>query len=630
MSTPEAPRRPAPVPARSSDVVVEKLEPRVDCGQFPAKAVVGSAVGVTADVFTHGHDLVRACLRWRRSGTRTWKWTTMSALGNDRFSGSFVAETVGVYDVEVVGNLDRIATWRRDAARRLDGGRFDSNDPLLGAQLLEEAADELGELASGAARGAIARLVSDLESSLDAQSLAGAIAGLAELDDLLAARPPRAETGSAGRVPIFVQRERAGFSAWYECFPRSASPSLERPGTLLDLANRLDYVTDLGFDVLYLPPVHPIGTTARKGRNNSPVAEPGDVGSPWAIGSALGGHEAIAPELGTIADFETLAARAAERGVELALDLVFTCSPDHPWVSEHPGWFRHRADGTIACAENPPKLYQDTYPFDFDNEDREGLWQALLAVTLLWVERGVRIFRVDNPHTKPFAFFEWMIAEVRRDHPEVIFLAEAFTRPKVMHRLAKLGFDQSYTYFAWRDAKWELTEYFEELAHGSGASYFRPNVWPNTPDILAKSLQHGGRAAFVARFVLAAGLSASYGIYGPPFELLVDAPATAGSEEYLDSEKYEVRHWDLDDPSSIRDVITRVNRARRAHPAMQDNASLRFHQVDNDQLICWSKHAPSGDAVLCVVNLDPYNTQSGYVHLDLGAIGLGWEEPFVV
>jgi starch synthase (maltosyl-transferring) len=617
------------VPPAVPEVVIESLSPVVGDG-FAAKAVVGDDVRVEADVFTHGHELVRAGLRWRRAGTRTWQWAPMDALGNDRFAATFTPEEIGTYDVEVIGNVDHLASWRRDVSRRLGGGRFDPNDPGLGARLLEEAASELGGAAAGPAGELFARTVVHLAQSADAQSLAGAVAALADLDALLARRPPRAETGSSSRTSVFAQRPRAAFSAWYECFPRSTSPTPDRPGTLLDLAARLDYVADLGFDVLYLPPIHPIGTTARKGRNNSPAAAPGDVGSPWAIGSELGGHEAIAPELGTLEDFEKLVTEASHRGIEIALDLVFTTSPDHPWVREHPQWFRHRGDGTIACAENPPKLYQDTYPLDFDSEDRAGLWQALYEVTRLWVERGVRIFRVDNPHTKPFAFWQWMIGEIRREHPDVIFLSEAFTRPKVMHRLAKLGFDESYTYFAWRDSKWELTQYFEELAHGPGAGWFRPNVWPNTPDILAKSLQTGGRAAFVARFVLAACLSSNYGIYGPAFELLVDTPAAPGSEEYLNSEKYEVKHWDLEDPRSIRDVIARVNAARRAHPALQRNDSLRFHHVDNDNLICWSKRSADGDAVLCVVNLDTYWTQSGFVDLDLGALGVGWGEPFVV
>ncbi len=626
LSSPDTQAR--PLPARVSDVVVESVTPLVE-GGFAAKTVAGQALQVEADVFTHGHDVVRAGLRFKRAGTRTWAWARMDALGNDRFAGTFVAPEVGGYDVEVVGNVDHLATWRRDATRRIDGGRFDANDPLTGAQLVEEAADELGVLASGPAREAFARVVAELERAGDTLSLAAAIAGLADLDPLLVERPPRPESGATARTTVFAQRPRAACSAWYELFPRSTSPTPGRPGTLLDVAARLDYVAELGFDVLYLPPIHPIGTTARKGRNNSALAVPGDVGSPWAIGSELGGHEAIAPELGTLEDFEKLVREASNRGIEIALDLVFTTSPDHPWVTQHPQWFRHRPDGTIACAENPPKLYQDTYPFDFETEDREGLWRALYGVTRTWIDRGVRIFRVDNPHTKPFAFWEWLIAEVRKDDPEVIFLAEAFTRPKVMHRLAKVGFDQSYTYFAWRFSKHELTEYFEELAHGPGAAYFRPNVWPNTPDILAKSLQSGGRPSFVARLVLAACLSANYGIYGPPFELLVETPATAGSEEYRDSEKYEVKHWDLDDPRSIRDVIARVNRARRGHPALQRNDTLAFHRVDNEALICWSKRSGK-DAVLCVVNLDPVWTQSGWVDLDLGALGIGWSEPFVV
>lgn len=430
---------------------------------------------------------------------------------------------------------------------------------------------------------------------------------------------------------VFAQRPKAAFSSWYELFPRSASPDPTRAGTLDDVAGRLDYISEMGFDVLYLPPIHPIGTTARKGPRNSTVANPGDVGSPWAIGSPEGGHDTVAACLGGLEAFDRLLDAARDHAIELAMDLAFQCSPDHPWVSEHPEWFRHRPDGTIACAENPPKRYEDIFPFDFSSPNWEELWNALLEVTLVWIRRGVRIFRVDNPHTKPFAFWEWMISQVRSNHPEVIFLSEAFTRPHVMHRLAKLGFDQSYTYFTWRNSKAELTGYFEELAHGPGANYLRPNVWPNTPDILAASLREGGRPAFIARLVLAAGLSANYGIYGPLYELGEHEPLAEGSEEYLRSEKYEVRFHDLDDPSSLAGTIARVNATRRAHPALQRDRHLHFHHVDNEQLICWSKTDPElTDVVIGLVNLDWRWPQSGFVTLDLKELGIADTEEFFV
>ena len=608
-------------------VVVEAIEPCVDGGRFAAKGVTGEDTYVGADVFTHGHDLVRAWLRYRRAGARRWASSAMTPAGNDRFVGSFRVEEAGTYEVEVAGDLDPLSSWSRDARRRLDAGRPSPFDARIGSDLLEQAAAELDR---GRARAAAATV----------RAIAGRIGDTLELDvldalddaaELLLRRPVPASPQATGRTRVAVARPRAACSSWYEMFPRSASPDRSRPGTLRDVVGRLEYVAGMGFDVLYLPPVHPIGTTARKGRDNAPEAAPGDVGSPWAIGSADGGHTAIAPELGTLDDFDELLAATARHGIELAMDLAFQCSPDHPWVREHPSWFRHLPDGSIACAENPPKRYDDIYPIDFATKDRSALWDALLGVVMFWAARGVRIFRVDNPHTKPFAFWEWMIAEARLAYPELLFLSEAFTRPKVMHRLAKLGFDQSYTYFTWRDTKWELIDYFTELAEGPGRAYFRPCVWPNTPDILARSLQSGGRASFVTRLVLAAGLSANYGVYGPMFELLADEPVHAGSEEYLRSEKYEVWHHDLDDPCSIAGVVAAVNLARRTHPALRRDRHLRFHHVENDQLVCWSKRDDSGrDAVLAVVNLDPRSPQSGLVNLDLGALGLSGDRPFTL
>jgi starch synthase (maltosyl-transferring) len=430
---------------------------------------------------------------------------------------------------------------------------------------------------------------------------------------------------------VSVDRERARFGAWYELFPRSMASEPGRHGTFADVEARLPYVARMGFDVLYLPPIHPIGRAHRKGKNNSVTAEAGDVGSPWAIGGPEGGHTAIHPALGTADDFRRLVAAAKAHGLELALDLAFQCSPDHPWVKEHPEWFRRRPDGSIQYAENPPKKYQDIYPLDFDGPRWRELWAALLDVVLHWTAEGVRIFRVDNPHTKPFRFWEWLIGEARRRHPELVFLSEAFTRPRVTYQLAKAGFTQSYTYFTWRNTKWELEGYLGELTRSEVREFFRPSFWPNTPDILPEPLQHGDRAVFQARLVLAATLAASYGIYGPAYEQLEGRPLGPGREEYLDSEKYEVRHWDLERPGTLVDFIARLNRIRRENPALQSNEGLAFHPVDSPQLVAYSKATPDlDDLVLVVVNLDPHHVHAGWVELPLDPLGLGRSEPYQV
>jgi starch synthase (maltosyl-transferring) len=430
---------------------------------------------------------------------------------------------------------------------------------------------------------------------------------------------------------VVVDRERARFGTWYEMFPRSCAADPGRYGTFRDCEARLPYIADMGFDVLYLPPIHPVGHTNRKGKNNSPAARPQEPGSPWAIGSEVGGHKAVDPELGTLQDFRRLIDKAKEHSIEIALDIAFQCSPDHPYVTEHPTWFHRRPDATIQYAENPPKKYEDTYSLDFETEDWQELWEEMKSIVLFWIEQGVRIFRVDNPHTKPFAFWEWLIDEVKRDHPEVILLSEAFTRPKIMYRLAKLGFTQSYTYFAWRNTSWELTQYFTELTQTEVRQHFRPHLWPNTPDILTEYLQSGGRPAFMARLVLAATLGANYGIYGPAFELCESRPREPGSEEYLDSEKYEIKRWDLDRPDSLKEFIARVNRIRRENPALQSDWHLSFHRVDNEQLICYSKRTEDGaNVILVAVNLDPHYTQSGWVELDLEELGLDSTQPYQV
>jgi starch synthase (maltosyl-transferring) len=610
--------------SRPRRVVIERVQPDVDGGRFAAKRVTGDPVEVQADVFTDGHDEVRTRVRHRRDGETQWHEVEMEPLGNDRWSGTFCVGAPGHYQFTVCGWVDEARTWRRDLGKRLDAGQEVTLDLEAGAQLAEAASKRTRGADSEALRGWADRL-RGLEGLEDARELDGLV-------ELLDRHPDRSRaTEYDHTVPLVVDRERAGYSAWYEMFPRSASPDAQRPGTLADVTARLEYVAELGFDVLYLPPIHPIGTTNRKGRNNVATGGPDDVGSPWAIGGEGGGHTAIDPSLGTFDDFHALLDRAQELGIEVALDLAFQCSPDHPWVKEHPQWFRHRPDGTIAYAENPPKRYEDIYPIDFENDDWPALWEALLDVVQFWIDQGVEIFRVDNPHTKPFAFWEWLIATVKEQHPDVIFLAEAFTRPKVMHRLAKLGFTQSYTYFTWRNTKWELEEYFNELTTPPGSDYFRPNPWPNTPDILHEYLQHGGRPAFMARVVLAAMLSSNYGIYGPPFELAVQEPREPGSEEYLHSEKYEVRHWDVEAPESLRHFLARLNAIRRDHPALHRNRNLRFHTTDNDALVCWSKRTDAGDdVVLSVVSLDPTHPQSGWLHLDMSELGLEWNGAFVV
>ncbi|HEY8475471.1 MAG TPA: alpha-1,4-glucan--maltose-1-phosphate maltosyltransferase [Chloroflexota bacterium] len=610
-------------------VVIEGVQPEVDAGRFPIKRIVGDPVVVEADVFADGHDAVACRLLYGREEEADWSEAPMEPLGNDRWRGAFVVDRLGRYRYTIQGWIDRFATWQRDLAKRIEAGQDVSVDLLIGARLVEEAVERAAGADAEALR-AWARALRQADGRTPPASLQqGLEHDLTPLMDRYADR--RFATTYHRELAVVVDPPKARFSAWYELFPRSCSPRPGRHGTLRDCADRLPYVAAMGFDVLYLPPIHPIGHTHRKGKNNEPTAGPDDPGSPWGIGSEEGGHKAIHPELGTLDDFHYLVERARQHGVEIALDLAFQCSPDHPYVREHPEWFRHRPDGTIQYAENPPKKYQDIYPLDFETERWRELWEELKSVVQFWIDQGVRIFRVDNPHTKPFRFWEWLIGEIKAAHPEVIFLSEAFTRPKVMYHLAKLGFTQSYTYFAWRNTKWELTQYLTELTRTSVREFFRPNFWPNTPDILTEYLQHGGRPAFMARLVLAATLSASYGIYGPAFELCERRPLRPGSEEYLNSEKYEIRVWDLDRPDSLKDFIARVNRIRRENPALHDNANLTFHPVDNEQIICYSKStADRSNVILVVVNLDPYHTQSGWVDLALDALELDPHQSFQV
>ena len=618
--------------------VIENVQPAVDGGRFSVKRIVGDTLVVEADCFADGHDVVAAMLKWRRSGAAEWHSAPMTPLVNDRWRESFVVDALGTWEYTVSAWVDPFQSWLHDFARRVDADDV-RIAATTGALLIEQAAGRAGRggdaelLRSWAGELARAPGASAAESTLDDTIGANALkrVGTDEARAAVARRYPDL-TYALDHQQVFtvtVERERARFSAWYEFFPRSASDNPDRHGSFKDCEAWLPYVKRMGFDVLYFPPIHPIGRSRRKGRNNTLTPLEDDLGSPWAIGAAEGGHEAILSALGTLVDFRQLVARAAELEIDIALDIAFQCAPDHPWVIEHPNWFKKRADGSIQYAENPPKKYQDIYPFDFESTDWRALWAALAGVFEHWVAQGVRVFRVDNPHTKAYPFWEWVIARVRALQPEVIFLSEAFTRPRVMHRLAKVGFSQSYTYYTWRNSKQELTAYFTEISQGAGREYFRPNVWPNTPDILPAALQYGGRPVFMARVAMAATLAASYGIYGPAYELLEGRALREGGEEYLDSEKFERRVWDRNRPDSLAEFIAALNRARRENPALQSDAGLRFLEVENEQLLAYAKTSADGaNTVVCVVNLDPHHTQSGWVEFDLAAFGLQTDQVY--
>jgi len=621
-SPPVRPTRPeAPLLDGRRRVVIEAVSPEVDGGRVPSNRSLGEKVAVEADIFADGHDALACVMRYRHHAGSKWTEERMSALGNDRWRAEFTVTELGRYVYTFEAWVDRFLTWRLQLAKRMAAGQDVASELKVGATLVESAA--------GRAQGADSAALLKHAQSLLATPVPGAERVSRELIELIDRYPDKSEHVTYPReLEVLVDPVRARFSSWYELFPRSAGEP-GRHGTFRDVERRLPYVASMGFDVLYLPPIHPIGLTNRKGANNSVKALPGEPGSPWAIGSEEGGHKSIHTELGTLDDFRHLLRAAEEHGLALALDIAFQCSPDHPYIREHPEWFRHHPDGSIQYAENPPKKYEDIVPFDFECEAWRELWAELLSIVSYWIDQGVRIFRVDNPHTKPFAFWEWLIGEVKRDHPDAIFLSEAFTRPKVMYRLAKAGFTQSYTYFAWRNTVWDLTQYFKELHQPPVSDFFRPNLWPNTPDILTEYLQNGGRPAFAARLVLAATLGASYGIYGPAFELCQARAKEPGSEEYLDSEKYQLRSWPIDSPDSLKELITLVNEIRHENLALQSDRGLRFHTTENESLLAYTKSTSDlADVVLTVINLDPHHTQSGMVTLPLEALGLDGDKSY--
>ncbi|MGD0832029.1 MAG: alpha-1,4-glucan--maltose-1-phosphate maltosyltransferase [Terracidiphilus sp.] len=656
-------------------VAIEGVRPQIDAGAHPVRRICGDPISVEAIIFADGRDEIDARVLYRRASEKRWRFAPMQAMGNDLWKGTFAADELGAWSFTILGWVDHFATWLSDLNKRLAA----KNHPELMDAISVAAGNRGDELASGsnpatqdirlalrsgavlvhkaAARAGgkdgkrLSKMAHEMEVSAKVERDMDPEFPSEELILLMARYPDLSHaTTFEPELPVRIERERARFSSWYELFPRSASPFPGQHGTLNDVERELPEIAAMGFDVVYMPPIHPIGRAFRKGPNNSTYAPPDAPGSPWAIGdkAALayarlgadaagdcGGHKSIHPQLGSFADFDRLMKSAKSQNVEVALDIAFQCSPDHPWVTEHPEWFTILPDGSIQYAENPPKKYQDIYPLNFESRDWRGLWDELYSVFDFWIEHGVRVFRVDNPHTKAFPFWEWCLEKVKSKYPEVTFLAEAFSRPHVMYGLAKRGFTQSYTYFTWRNSKVELQSYLEELTQPPISDFFQPNFWPNTPDILHKTLQDGGRPAFVHRVILAATLSSSYGIYGPAYELAENLAANptnsqGQSEEYLDSEKYQIRQRDRNAPGSLVPLITALNKIRNANRALHSNDSLHFHAIDNPQMICYSKATPGFEnTILVVVNLDSFNEQIGWTNLDLDRLGIWTNKSFL-
>lgn len=606
-------------------IIIENIEPEIDAGRFPVKREAGDVMDVSADVYKDGHDLLVVELRWRKKGRRPWERVPMAHGGNDRWEASFALDELGRYEYTVHARVDVFGSWVHELREKHAAGQDVTVELIEGRRLVEAAIAR----ADAATRPALQAVLEawDRAPEINDRVLS---ALNPELRALMDRAPDESIANDYGRnLEVQVDRERARFAAWYEMFPRSQGADPSRGSTFREAEARLPDIAGMGFDVVYMPPIHPIGRTKRKGPNNTLVAGPNDPGSPYAIGNEQGGHKAVEPSLGTLDDFGHFAAACREHGMEVALDFAINCSPDHPYVKDHPEWFYHRPDGTIKYAENPPKKYEDIYPLNFHCEDWKNLWLEMRSIVEFWIGHGVKIFRVDNPHTKPVIFWEWLIGCIQREHPDVIFLSEAFTRPKMMRMLAKAGFTQSYTYFTWRNFKWELEEYFEELTQGPMREYFRGNLFANTPDILTPILQEGGRPAFRMRAVLACTLSPLYGIYSG-FELC-ENEAIPGREEYLHSEKYQFKVRDWNAPGNIKDYIRRLNRIRRENPALHEYDNLRFHESENENILFYGKVTRNPDNIILVaVNLDPFQMHHSYIYVPLEDLGMGEEESYEV
>ena len=607
-------------------VEIQNVKPNVNCGELPVKRVTGEQVLVTADIISDGHDTISAELLYRKSEEKKWTSVRMLHADNDRWQGIFTVEDVGTYYYTLRAWVDHFLTWQKDLMKRIEADQDITVELLIGAEMIEKTAAHAGSKDDEERMMTVVKKMKDPDEMETATDLA-----LSEsMTQLMFKHTDRTmATVFNQEYDIWVERKRALFSSWYEFFPRSTGKNGSH-GTFKDAEKLLPHIAELGFDVIYLPPIHPIGQTNRKGKNNSTNAKKGDPGSPWAIGSSAGGHKAVNPDLGTMEDFVSFVKKAESLGIETAIDIAYQCSPDHPYVNEHPEWFRWRPDGTVQYAENPPKKYQDVLPLNFETENWKELWEELKSVVEFWIGKGIKIFRVDNPHTKPFPFWEWLIKEIKKTNPEVIFLAEAFTRPKVMYRLGKVGFTQSYTYFTWRNTQDEFIDYLTELTKREAREFYRPNFWTNTPDILPENLQYGGRPAFITRLVLAATLSSNYGIYGPAYELC-DNEAISGKEEYINSEKYEIKDWDYNKPGNITDIVKQINRIRKENEALHTTYNIEFYHTDNKYLLCYGKVTDDlSNILLVVVNLDYYHKQRGSVQIPIESYGIPERQSYLV
>lgn len=607
-------------------VIITNVSPVVEGGHFPAKSVINDDIPITADIFGDGHDEVAASVFVKHATDTDWREIPMRFVINDHWKAVLPADKLGFYEFEVIGWIDHFATWRKGLKKKFEAGQDILIELQIGAELLEHAAAMADE-------GVKAKLQQWIRIFKEPASPEAGVQ-LALSDEIYQTmyyyRQKDFITAYPQIFKIEVERKRAGFSTWYELFPRSAAAEEGKHGTFKDVLAVLPRVAQMGFDVLYFPPIHPVGEKNRKGKNNSLTSQPGEPGSPWAIGNRKGGHKAINPDLGTLADFKKLVAAARKLDIEIAMDIAYQCAPDHPYVKEHPQWFKWRPDGTVQYAENPPKKYEDILPFNFETDDWENLWKELKSVIDYWIAAGINVFRIDNPHTKSLRFWEWMIREVRKQHPETIFLAEAFTRPRVMERLAKAGFNQSYTYFTWRNEKWEIEQYMNELTKTGMRYYFRPNFWPNTPDILPEALSNDGENAHIMRLLLAGTLSSNYGLYGPVYEFNINKPHP-GKEEYTDNEKYELKHWDWRKYTRTGEIITRLNRIRRQNTALQSTWNIDFAETTNSQIICYVKtDHKTNNKLIVAVNLDVYNTQGAMVRIPPDKLGVKAGEPYRV